>query len=107
MPDKPADLFEPAWVNLVFDPHCHFCSRQTVRMVEWRLRVRICKNCVKTHIQESKEPSLEEGDGRDPPIESLVPRRPGKKGQCAYLTRDYQAVTATYSTLESLKDRRA
>ncbi|KAI0074572.1 hypothetical protein K474DRAFT_1601318 [Panus rudis PR-1116 ss-1] len=27
LPDCPPDLSEPAYANLVFDPHCHVCTR--------------------------------------------------------------------------------
>ncbi|KAG6919494.1 hypothetical protein DXG01_005753 [Tephrocybe rancida] len=50
LPPCPPDMSEPAWVNLVFDPHCHFCLKATVRVVEWMLRIRICNKCAKTNL---------------------------------------------------------
>ncbi|KAG6916760.1 hypothetical protein DXG01_005505 [Tephrocybe rancida] len=52
LPPCPTNMDEPAWVNLVFDPHCHFCIKATVRTVEWVLRVRICSKCAKKKIIE-------------------------------------------------------
>ncbi|RDX56503.1 hypothetical protein OH76DRAFT_1395620 [Lentinus brumalis] len=47
LPDCPPDLSEPAFANLAFDPHCHFCIKARVWTVMWTLRVRCCKTCLK------------------------------------------------------------
>ncbi|RPD66387.1 hypothetical protein L226DRAFT_530487 [Lentinus tigrinus ALCF2SS1-7] len=47
LPNCPSDLSEPAYANLVFDPHCHFCIKARVSTVMWALRVRCCKTCLK------------------------------------------------------------
>ncbi|KAI0723984.1 hypothetical protein C8T65DRAFT_628118 [Cerioporus squamosus] len=47
LPDCPSDLSEPAYANLLFDPHCHFCIKARVWTVMWTLRVRCCKACSK------------------------------------------------------------
>ncbi|KAI0077450.1 hypothetical protein K474DRAFT_1707328 [Panus rudis PR-1116 ss-1] len=46
LPDCPPDLSEPAYANLVFDPHCHNCSKSTAANEPlWALRKRFCKKC--------------------------------------------------------------
>ncbi|TFK92315.1 hypothetical protein K466DRAFT_595360 [Polyporus arcularius HHB13444] len=46
-PDCPGGLTEPAYVNLMFSPHCHFCIKARVLKVMWACRVRCCKSCFK------------------------------------------------------------
>ncbi|KAI0362438.1 hypothetical protein OH77DRAFT_1416699 [Trametes cingulata] len=50
LPDCPPDLTEPAYANLLFDHHCHFCVRARVMTVLWTSRVRACKPCLKEHF---------------------------------------------------------
>ncbi|KAI0681965.1 hypothetical protein BC835DRAFT_1531354 [Cytidiella melzeri] len=45
LPPCPADLTEPAYANLMFDPHCHSCGNNNCHHVYWRYRVRLCKKC--------------------------------------------------------------
>ncbi|KAK0196188.1 hypothetical protein F5146DRAFT_319327 [Armillaria mellea] len=49
LPDPFPGMTEPAWVNLVFHPQCHFCSR-TVHTVEWCFRKRLCNRCWYKHV---------------------------------------------------------
>ncbi|KAI0333537.1 hypothetical protein GY45DRAFT_1432269 [Cubamyces sp. BRFM 1775] len=50
LPDCPDDLTEPAYANLLFDQHCHFCVKARVMNVLWTLRCRACKACLKEHF---------------------------------------------------------
>ncbi|KAJ7657978.1 hypothetical protein B0H17DRAFT_1337811 [Mycena rosella] len=50
LPDKPPDMSEPAWANLVFDRHCHYCGAKGVRKIHWRPRLRLCHPCTRKHI---------------------------------------------------------
>ncbi|KAI0723949.1 hypothetical protein C8T65DRAFT_599659 [Cerioporus squamosus] len=55
LPDCPKDMSEPAYANLMFDPHCHFCLKARVLKVMWACRVRCCKSCFKDHFVELGE----------------------------------------------------
>ncbi|KAG7450042.1 uncharacterized protein BT62DRAFT_1073422 [Guyanagaster necrorhizus] len=44
LPDPFPGMTEPAWVNLGFNPQCHFFSR-VVYIVEWCFRKRLCNRC--------------------------------------------------------------
>ncbi|KAJ7786572.1 hypothetical protein B0H16DRAFT_1401757 [Mycena metata] len=103
MPEKPSDMSEPAWIHLVFDPVCHFCCAKGLRVVDWRLRVRICAKCTKIHM-ETAEPTPW-NNSPESFIESMIPRRVGKKGEISYLSRDYQDVANELFVLNSPRAR--
>ncbi|KAJ3888823.1 hypothetical protein GG344DRAFT_67631 [Lentinula edodes] len=44
LPPCPADLNEPQYAHILFEPFCHVCSRR-VESVLWTFRVRYCKDC--------------------------------------------------------------
>ncbi|KAH7881563.1 uncharacterized protein C8R40DRAFT_51618 [Lentinula edodes] len=44
LPPCPADLNEPQYAHIFFEPFCHVCSRR-VASVLWTFRVRYCKDC--------------------------------------------------------------
>ncbi|OAX41999.1 hypothetical protein K503DRAFT_767159 [Rhizopogon vinicolor AM-OR11-026] len=46
LPDCPADLCEPQYARLAFDPHCHNCG-DVGHNVIWQFRVRYCGPCLK------------------------------------------------------------
>ncbi|KAJ7651573.1 hypothetical protein DFH06DRAFT_1207421 [Mycena polygramma] len=48
LPDRPQDMSEPVWVNLVYSTHCHNCLVKKVLKVDWLLRIRLCQQCVKS-----------------------------------------------------------
>ncbi|KAI9057952.1 hypothetical protein FKP32DRAFT_1597907 [Trametes sanguinea] len=50
LPRCPPDLTEPAYANLLFEPHCHFCLKARVMTVLWICRTRACKACLKEHF---------------------------------------------------------
>ncbi|KAJ2990803.1 hypothetical protein NUW54_g8367 [Trametes sanguinea] len=50
LPQCPPDLTEPAYANLLFEPHCHFCLKARVMTVLWICRTRACKACLKEHF---------------------------------------------------------
>ncbi|KAI0780640.1 hypothetical protein BD413DRAFT_600202 [Trametes elegans] len=50
LPDCPPDLAEPAYANLLFDNHCHYCVKARVMTVLWQCRTRACKSCLKEHF---------------------------------------------------------
>ncbi|KAI0768920.1 hypothetical protein BC629DRAFT_805824 [Irpex lacteus] len=58
LPPCPDDLSEPAFANLVFDPHCHRCLGKNCHQVYWAPRTRLCKGCF--DIVAIKETDLEE-----------------------------------------------
>ncbi|KAK0471570.1 hypothetical protein IW261DRAFT_1571862 [Armillaria novae-zelandiae] len=49
LPDPFPGMTEPAWVNLIFHPQCHFCPR-TVHTVEWCFQKRLCNRCWYKHV---------------------------------------------------------
>ncbi|RDX56466.1 hypothetical protein OH76DRAFT_389306 [Lentinus brumalis] len=55
LPDCPKDMSEPAYTNLMFDPHCHFCVKARVMKIMWACRVRCCKSCFKDNFVEIVE----------------------------------------------------
>ncbi|KAJ6501134.1 hypothetical protein C8R47DRAFT_1040061 [Mycena vitilis] len=48
LPERPKEMSEPAWVNLLYSPYCHNCLNQKVPgpKVDWLLRIRLCGKCV-------------------------------------------------------------
>ncbi|KAJ6575478.1 hypothetical protein B0H19DRAFT_987683 [Mycena capillaripes] len=48
LPERPQDMSEPAWANLVYSSHCHNCLTSRVEKVDWLLRIRLCKPCIKS-----------------------------------------------------------
>ncbi|OBZ69191.1 hypothetical protein A0H81_10740 [Grifola frondosa] len=52
LPECPADLSEPQYANLLFDPHCHFCLSARVLSVMWNCRLRCCKACIDNNFVE-------------------------------------------------------
>ncbi|KAI0707647.1 hypothetical protein C8Q76DRAFT_745779 [Earliella scabrosa] len=48
----PSDMSEPAYANLLFDPHCHFCIKARVMRGMWANRVRCCKKCLKEYFSD-------------------------------------------------------
>ncbi|KAJ6503280.1 hypothetical protein C8R47DRAFT_196517 [Mycena vitilis] len=103
MPDRSPGMSEPAWIHLVFDTQCYFCSTKGLRVVDWRLRVRICSKCIKTHTKLSAP--MPEGGSNDIEflIQSMVPQSGKKKS--IYLTRDYQAIATKYHALKTPEAR--
>lgn len=45
LPACPPELSEPAYANLLFSSHCHYCGKQGIQAIEWLLLVRCCKSC--------------------------------------------------------------
>ncbi|KAG7088862.1 hypothetical protein E1B28_012816 [Marasmius oreades] len=50
VPDPIPSMSEPAFANLLFDPHCHFCLTATVHNIAWNARLRCCKACLPIHF---------------------------------------------------------
>ncbi|KAF9469536.1 hypothetical protein BDZ94DRAFT_5246 [Collybia nuda] len=106
LPICPNDMPEPQWVNLAFDPHCHFCFTSNIRNVEWTLRVRICSKCAKDHIVDSLELSYYQSED-DIAYESLISSRPAKRMRRGYLIRDLLAVQEKYKSMKDSATRKA
>ncbi|KAI0768923.1 hypothetical protein BC629DRAFT_805936 [Irpex lacteus] len=48
LPSCPPDLSEPAYVNLLFDTHCHFCQKKNCNkagLLHLEVRLRLCRDC--------------------------------------------------------------
>ncbi|KAF6754195.1 hypothetical protein DFP72DRAFT_379144 [Ephemerocybe angulata] len=54
LPPCPPEMCEPAWANLAFSPHCHYCPANGIRHVEWKFRVRICSKCCSPQLIEAE-----------------------------------------------------
>ncbi|KAF8899296.1 hypothetical protein BD779DRAFT_1666989 [Infundibulicybe gibba] len=98
LPPCPPEMTEPQWVNLVFDPHCHFCFTTGVRNAEWKLRVRICGKCAKEHMRDVHHLNI---------VETLIPHRPAKRYRREYLHQDFEKVRAQYEALKGEEERSA
>ncbi|RDB29356.1 hypothetical protein Hypma_016115 [Hypsizygus marmoreus] len=110
LPPCPPGMTEPQWVNLVFDPHCHFCLTPGVRIIEWRLRMRICAKCIKQHTREAfiiKSFPAELDDVEYFLPEKFIPTRAGKKHRRGYLISEYNRVKSEYEALEGPEARQA
>ncbi|KAJ7161232.1 hypothetical protein C8R43DRAFT_1123715 [Mycena crocata] len=102
-PDLPPAMSEPAWANLVFDRHCSACLARRVRLVHWRLRIRLCHLCDHKLVTKMRY----RNDGGNPfrdlswdkqedwgyLIVTLIPAR-RTDYQFIYLTKDYQDTQA-------------
>ncbi|KAL0574785.1 hypothetical protein V5O48_007177 [Marasmius crinis-equi] len=45
VPDPSPSMSEPAFAQLLFDPHCHFCLTAVVQVISWETMVRCCNKC--------------------------------------------------------------
>lgn len=48
LPECPADLSEPQYACLAFDPHCHNCRGVGFNII-WQFRVKYCGPCLRIH----------------------------------------------------------
>ncbi|KAF9265206.1 hypothetical protein L218DRAFT_924350 [Marasmius fiardii PR-910] len=55
VPDPIPSMSEPAFANLLFDPHCHFCLTATVRNISWWAGLRCCKTCLPIYFASDYE----------------------------------------------------
>ncbi|KAF8079174.1 hypothetical protein FPV67DRAFT_101100 [Lyophyllum atratum] len=108
LPACPSEMSEPAWVNLAFDPHCHFCFTTGVRPVEWALRVRICTKCAKDQIEEVYllEGIMPVEPTPNFPCETLLPSRLGKRGRRGILISELEKTKLQYDAIEGKDARR-
>ncbi|KAJ6520163.1 hypothetical protein C8R45DRAFT_51161 [Mycena sanguinolenta] len=67
MPPCPPHMNEVQWTSLAFDATCQICLK-IARKVDWKLYIRLCSKCVKTHL-ESKFRTLNM-------LIDLIPTRP-------------------------------
>ncbi|KAJ7150392.1 hypothetical protein C8R46DRAFT_1124874 [Mycena filopes] len=86
LPERPQEMSEPAWANLIYSQHCHHCLSRRAQKVDWRLRTRICGECVKTANILRGERQLDSNNKLDKIILQCVPfsfyHIPGHKGKC-------------------------
>ncbi|KAF5385100.1 hypothetical protein D9615_001049 [Tricholomella constricta] len=108
LPACPPEMSEPAWVNLAFDPHCHFCFTTNIRVVEWSFRVRICSKCAKDQVEEVYMPDILPIEAIEHfPYQTLLPSRPGKRGSRGILISEYEKVKEQYEATEGNDARNA
>ncbi|KAI0072231.1 hypothetical protein K474DRAFT_420107 [Panus rudis PR-1116 ss-1] len=51
LPNIPDNISEPAFANLLFDPHCHSCLKPVTSEPIWIFRKRYCKDCKLSNIE--------------------------------------------------------
>ncbi|KAG6810961.1 hypothetical protein H0H92_009609 [Tricholoma furcatifolium] len=114
LPACPPEMCEPAWVNLVFDPHCHFCMKPNIRTVEWSLRTRICNTCAKSKLVDLPvpyDPDMPTEDSPHFPVQNLLLSRPCKKQSLvlwqSFILEQVEDVKAKYAALQDLEARTA
>ncbi|KAJ7589026.1 hypothetical protein C8J56DRAFT_1163994 [Mycena floridula] len=82
LPECPADMSLPGWVNLAFSLHCHSCLTTNVRTVYWQNRTRLCSKCAKALL--ISEDSFDKRDKKDKIILNCIPF--DKAGSSRYCT---------------------
>ncbi|KAJ6520179.1 hypothetical protein C8R45DRAFT_954166 [Mycena sanguinolenta] len=107
LPECPKDMSLPAWVNIVYSPHCHNCIERKVLKIDWLLRVRLCESCIK-----SSTPKLLRGDQQlnsanklDKIVLQCVPFStvPFHKGKCCLVEEERKFL----KDLEAAEDKTA
>ncbi|KAL0947627.1 hypothetical protein HGRIS_013715 [Hohenbuehelia grisea] len=105
LPDCPPDMAIPAFVNLLFDTHCHACEHQGASHMIWVYRKRFCKKClynrsVRVVCLQYSHPDLVEHP-LWPRLEEIIPIFPLRTGRnrfphClpAYVQTVFDAYTA-------------
>ncbi|KAJ7492275.1 hypothetical protein FB451DRAFT_1078197 [Mycena latifolia] len=115
LPECPQEMSEPAWVNLVFSAHCHNCFAHRVQKVDWILRIRLCKQCIKSSNILKSDKHLDMANKLDKIVSQCVPFSStshirGHKGKCCLakeereFRKDLQAAERDKS--EFVKDRK-
>ncbi|KDR85510.1 hypothetical protein GALMADRAFT_234422 [Galerina marginata CBS 339.88] len=110
LPECPSTMSIPAWVNLVFSPHCHYCLAQT-RHVEWRFRVRMCAKCVKEHLHDLGKIFYSGKDFKQvnglpySRYEALIPTRNMRNAKL-YLPSDMEVIKQEYGALQGDEPRK-
>ncbi|KAJ6502646.1 hypothetical protein DFH09DRAFT_1441321 [Mycena vulgaris] len=107
LPDMPPEMSEPAWANLVFDRHCHYCLAKGVKNIQWRVRLRLCHPCTLKYIVKMKYRGPEQFRGLHWSIPAhrvtlLVSIIPAKFNGCRiiYLQQDYENATDSFVALK-------
>ncbi|KAJ7024421.1 hypothetical protein C8F04DRAFT_162777 [Mycena alexandri] len=89
LPERPQEMSEPAWANLVWSPHCHNCLTNRCQKVDWHLRIRLCEKCVKTAKLLRGERQMDKTNKLDQIILQCLPfshyHIPGHNGKCCLI----------------------
>ncbi|KAJ7170225.1 hypothetical protein C8R46DRAFT_1191279, partial [Mycena filopes] len=106
IPDVPRGMCEPSYARLLFDRHCHYCGVKGARVIQWRLRLRLCNTCVKLHMVKlrNEEPNPFDGLDWDDPehrqllLLTIIPMR-RTNTHFIYLQKDYQEAESKFLSI--------
>ncbi|KAJ7269374.1 hypothetical protein B0H12DRAFT_1095502 [Mycena haematopus] len=105
LPECPPDMSQPAWVNLVYSPHCHNCVERKVLKVDWLLRIRICETCIPKLLRGDQH--LKSENKLDKIVLQCVPfsiyHIPFHKGKCCLVAEERKFL----KDLEAAEDKSA
>ncbi|KAF9056059.1 hypothetical protein BJ165DRAFT_1522011 [Panaeolus papilionaceus] len=112
LPEPFEGICLPAWVNLLFYPHCHFCSR-IAHTIEWIFRLRICSHCAPERLGKTRT-WYYMGASRLSSVafsvraihEKLIPtRHSNNHRETLYLQSEHDEVCAQYEALPTQEAR--
>ncbi|PPQ99540.1 hypothetical protein CVT24_005330 [Panaeolus cyanescens] len=112
LPEPFEGMCLPAWVNLLFYPHCHYCSR-VAHTIEWTFQIRICSHCTPNYLGKTRAyyymvPSKLSNLPFPFRVihENMIPsRHSNNHREILYLQSEQDAVCAEYEKLETDDER--
>ncbi|KAJ6469617.1 hypothetical protein C8R47DRAFT_1055373 [Mycena vitilis] len=104
LPHCPPHMNEPQWTSLVFDATCQVCQK-IARKVEWRLYVRLCSKCAKSHLA-CRQVFPTAQDGLD--FSELIPVRPDDKKyyKKVYFVKEFEKITTAYRSFTDPEEKK-
>ncbi|KAJ7665462.1 hypothetical protein DFH06DRAFT_1470714 [Mycena polygramma] len=104
LPPCPPHMNEPQWISLVFDATCQVCQK-IARKVEWRLYVRLCSKCAKSHLACRQVFPIAQ-DGLD--LSELIPVRPDDKKpyKKVYFVEEFKKMTTVYGLFTDPEEKK-
>ncbi|KAF9000520.1 hypothetical protein BDZ89DRAFT_999306 [Hymenopellis radicata] len=91
---------EPQYANLLFDTHCHNCLKAPTKDVQWRIRMRLCKQCLEKSKIMLTERELCKAFGPYSILSELLSITPCSIPQGRYHRRSYGMLLEEYRTLQ-------
>ncbi|KAF9015814.1 hypothetical protein BDZ89DRAFT_1023159 [Hymenopellis radicata] len=90
---------EPQYANLLFDTHCHNCLKSPTKDVQWRIRMRLCKQCLEKSKIMLTEGELCKAFGQYSILSELLSITPCSIPQGRYHRDSYGMLLEEYRTL--------
>ncbi|KAJ6497440.1 hypothetical protein C8R45DRAFT_982902 [Mycena sanguinolenta] len=100
LPPCPDDLSEYAYADLVSLSTCQGCDVGGRTVVDWDLRVRLCRQCLSAIITPFDEARLRFAKSPSVKIRDLVHVRPPTPLGCAFVTEELDAIKAELKTMD-------